>query len=192
MNLLTALERLEQRLPAILRDSGEWSGKDMRFQNPEGFLRVVRLEGKWPKPNDEVRDVLPPHVKDDEDPIIRLHRFFPTKEGEEIMHHHRWPGAMRILKGRYRLGFGWSAQEAGWPGPPREIGIDLCAPSAYAMEHVDVWHSLRIIEETWTVVLGLPNWPQRNRRNPPNKYTWTQMERDEIEEMLRVYREWYP
>lgn len=193
MDFLRVLDWLERNaLPGMLRDAVSWSGKEMRFFNPEGELRMVRLERPWPRPlPEEVLPWVPEHARN-ADAIVRLHHFFPTREGEEIMHHHRWPGAMRLLSGRYLLGFGRSEQETGWPGPPREIHVDLRAPSAYAMEHPDVWHSLRIVEETKTLVLGFADWPQRNRHDPPNRYEKRRFEREEVEDALRFYRERYP
>ena len=191
MDLLKAFERMERSIPRLLAESSLWRGREMRFENREGALTVDRVERVWEEPWD-ASDVEVPDYARGMHAFVRLHRFSTTRAGEEIMHHHRWPGAFRIVSGGYRVAFGRSDTAAGWPGPAREIEVDLRAPSAYAMEHVDVWHSLRVEETTRTLVLALPDWPGANRPNPPNEMKARLMTDVEVEETLAIYREHYP
>lgn len=117
-DMLQVLSDAELDLPKLLLEGPEtWQTLDIDYEPPH----VERLWRPW----GEFR--------------ISLHRIWPCRD-PALFHPHPWPSAMRVVRGAYTMGIGYS--EPGYR--PCEVArVVLEAPSVYEMVSQQGWHFVR-------------------------------------------------
>lgn len=98
---------------------------------------------------------------------LNLHRM-NKQDGELFWHPHAWPVATMVLGGPYEMHLGYGGPMIREDGsidisrpPPRSASIRFDATQgAHWYELVDrgVWHAIRPLGDTWTMMLTAPNW----------------------------------
>jgi len=119
MNMIEALEEIEKELPDLLDLEG-WESLNVDYFPPV-VHRVWRQYGDY---------------------RICLHRIFPPKEDDKVLFHpHKWPCAVKLLKGQYEttMAYKWDREL-----PPLIAGkLVLNEGSVYEMNRPHQWHSVR-------------------------------------------------
>lgn len=142
--MLDVLSTAERLLPELLKDEAGWTGLYADTERPA----LQRLWRQW----GEYR--------------IYLHQFERCASEEAFLHPHPWKFAIRLLKGRYEMGVGTSADPL---RAPEIVARMIMEPgSCYEMTHPHGWHVIRPVdEETYSLmVAGPPVYPQN--RIPAN------------------------
>ena len=169
---IKTLELIEEFfLPDMLRTNlDQWRGLDVLYHEP----RVERVWAPLELQYSSYR--------------VSLHVIHQTDSEKCLFHPHPWPSAMRIVKGGYEMGIGYGA---GLETPPMACKVILAAGSSYEMNDSDGWHYVNPTEETSLSVMvsGKP-WG-REMPVEPGHGTNREMAPEEIEAILRMFREFY-
>jgi len=127
IDMIGVLEEVEKELPDLL-DRYDWESLNVDYFPPKVW-RVWRQHGDF---------------------RICLHKIFPTDK-VVLYHPHKWPSAMRVLKGQYEmnLGYKWDIEL-----DPHHAGkLILAAGSAYEMNLPHQWHSVRPVNCEYALTL---------------------------------------
>ena len=101
--------------------------------------------------------------------------------------------ASRIVKGRYELQLGYSA---GNDQPRAQTTVHVQAGDVYEMVDVDMWHSVRPLEPTWTIMVfgegpDGSHWPIKREKPPCSGFEQYSMQPAVRVAMLNRFRHWY-
>jgi len=163
--MLDVLSRVEQALPALLRNESRWQSLYVDYHPPT----VERLWMAW----GEYR--------------VNLHRIYPCEREQALFHPHPWPSAMHILAGEYEMAVGHGT---GLELPPIAALIIARQDFRYEMTHPDSWHYVRPLgQPTLSVmVTGLP-WV---REAPKVGKPLRPLSAEQKAELFQVFRLLYP
>lgn len=169
--MLELLEKFEREvIPDLIRQPEVWKLKHFVFDKP-GF-RIQRLYAPVGENT------------------VRLHRFEPYgPRSAAMIHHHVWPMAARLLEGEYEMQVGYTEGNA---EPPCLMRLMMQAPMAYEMMDVNIWHSVRPLKQTYTVLIHGPEFPIN--RGDPNEGGVTYLNRSDErrDELLAEFHRFYP
>ncbi len=77
---------------------------------------------------------------------LLLHKLFNTKDEKALMHSHSWPFALKLLKGEYEMGVGFSKNRE---EVPKSIFTSFVKTGDfYEMLTPDIWHYTKPTKET--------------------------------------------
>lgn len=132
------LEELFRMLPCIqelAKEPGKWEALLINKRKPHTYRLFTQVG----------------------DNRVCLHKFDACSSNEAGRHPHPWPGAFLVLHGTYRM---WTGRSPDRGSPPVD-GPEflLTAGSAYQITSPLDWHSVTPLEETWTVMVNGPRWP---------------------------------
>lgn len=133
--MLAKLEETLKLLPAMLDNFELWDSLIVNRRKPFTY----RVFAKTP---DGFR--------------VCLHRFEECDMHEAFPHPHPWPGAFIILRGRYRMGMGSSANLV--DKPKNVTTLELTKHSKYEIIEPTTWHSVMPLETTYTVMINGEPW----------------------------------
>ena len=119
--MLDRLHAALRQLPALLDDRGGWQSLDIDYHPP----RVERLFRPFA------------------DGRLYLHRISPCEPEQALFHPHPWPCAIRVLEGRYEMGFGAGP---GLEAPAIAGRLVAAGPLDYEMTDPDAWHYVRPLD----------------------------------------------
>ena len=122
MIMLKKLLDIEKTLPSLLHEEG-WNSVYVDYHKPY-VRRLWRQLG-------ENR--------------LYLHQITGCAREESLLHPHPWPSAMKVIKGQYEMGVGYSDTSI---APPIASTLILPVGSYYEMTHIHSWHYVRPILES--------------------------------------------
>lgn len=133
IEMLKALHAIEKQLPDLLQDTEGWQSMFIDYEQPI-VKRIWRQLGEY---------------------RVCLHKIHSCNKDKAFFHPHPWPSAMKILKGAYEMGLGYSTSNE---IPPIMTTLVLKKDSEYVMDDIRAWHYVRpVTEYAYSVmVTGLP------------------------------------
>lgn len=171
--MLNTLTQLEKELGGLIKQADLWAGYKLVFKKN---TVTFRTETHW-------RDCL-----------IRLNRFLPVPGGDEYLHPHIWPGAIRVLSGGYEMDFAFGQPEGWGQTVPKSFAQLFLSPgSTYTMLDYRVWHAIRPKTETLSVCLCGPNFSEaiHPRMEPGEQYERERFTPELVKEHLARYESFY-
>lgn len=130
--MLEQLKEVEAQMPELLQNA-EWNSLYIDYEKPH----VERL---WIQLGEN---------------RLYLHRILPCEEPQALFHPHPWPSAIKLLKGSYEMGVGYTETNE---APPVAAKIVLRAGASYEMTDINGWHYVRPTEEVLSIMLTGPKW----------------------------------
>lgn len=143
--MLKVLYGFETLLPELLFDEEGWKGVHVDSLLPE-LRRLWRQLGEY---------------------RIYLHRFTPCEQGDEFLHPHPWPMAVRILSGAYEMRLGAGADPH---APAPIVATVVMGPGCvYEMTLPEGQHAVRPLgaEPIYSFMVAGPAVWAQNRIPPP-------------------------
>ncbi len=131
--MLAMLHEAERNLQKLVRARGEWRGMRIDYEYPH----IDRL---W-RPFGDGR--------------VYLHLIHPCRLDQAQYHPHRWPSAMRVVRGTYEMSLGFGA---GQEKPPIFSHLVLHAGDEYEMTHPDGWHAVSAPQGCLTIMVSGSPW----------------------------------
>lgn len=118
---------------------------------------------------------------------ICLHKFDVCNREEAFKHPHPWPGAFKVLKGKYQMFVGHSID---LQAQPREVATFIVsAGSSYEIVSPHTWHSVIPLETTYTVMVNGPPFEYQHKEVRTTKgKDLEKMTKDELLESLEVFK----
>lgn len=157
--------KFRARLKQMLNKPESWDSLDINYHPP----RVYRLSCTYMG------------LK------INLHKIYPCKTSEALMHPHPWESVMEVLPGsKYQMLVGYNEGN-----DPKDVNIVLNMISStgfqYAMPHKNGWHSVSPIDGcTYTLMITNKPW---NRPAPKASFELKQFENDFKLEILNYFKQ---
>lgn len=150
--MLEHLYELEKQLIVHLQDEDSWNSIYVDYHKPY----VKRL---WKQVGDY---------------RIFLHQIFPCEKSESLLHPHPWPSAMKVIKGIYEMGVGYSEKN---DAPIIASTLILPKDSYYEMVDINSWHYVRPLNEPSfsLMITGVP-W---KRESPKSTYKMRELNESE-------------
>lgn len=143
-SMITALGKIEDELPALLRDDVGWMSLDINY-HPPFVERLWRQHGEY---------------------RIYLHRIHPCNRDQALMHPHPWPSATRVIDGTYEMGIGYGGtinpNNPAFREPPPVTATIYTAGGLFVYEMIDPqgWHYVRpVAGVVHSVMISGPKWP---------------------------------
>ncbi len=164
--MLHLLPSVEKLLPDLLDKPEIWTGLYVDYHHPY----VERLWTQWGENR------------------ISLHKIFPCKKEESLFHPHPWPQAVKILKGGYEMGIGYSENNSEIP----PIASTLLLPDGTTYEMIDPngWHYVRPINEpSFSIMITGKPWPTKEKTE--EKLKLRSLTQTQKEELLNVFKKIY-
>lgn len=139
--MLDVLHNLEKTLPELLKKPEKWHSLFINY-HPPFVERLWHQAGEY---------------------RICLHRISSCASKEALFHTHPWASAIRVLRGTYEMGVGYTKNSG---PPPVAAKIMLQAGNTYEMTDPNGWHYVRpLTDNTLSVmVIGQPWKPERSRK----------------------------
>ena len=163
--MLDVLARLEQALPAMLRDESIWHSLYVDYHPPT----VERLWTPWRAYR------------------AFLHRIHPCARQQALFHPHPWPSAMRVLEGEYEMAVGFGP---GMDEPPVAALMVSRGDFRYEMTHPDSWHYVRPLgRPTLSLMVTGKPW---DREAPRSTTPLRRLQPEQVAELLRSFRSLFP
>ena len=115
---------------------------------------------------------------------ICLHRIYPANPSKTLFHPHPWPSSMKILKGTYEMGIGFSENN---DQPPLAATIILSEGTYYEMIHPKGWHYVCPVENiTYSLMISGRPWFDIPYIPPKNLLPLTDKTKEEILDFFRA------
>lgn len=95
-----------------------------------------------------------------------LHKLFPCPvDSDAYIHSHSWPFALKIIRGEYEMGVGFSTNRK--EPPPIIHKIIIGSGTVYEMSSSDIWHYTKPLsnEPSYSVMLIGKRWRPREAQN---------------------------
>ncbi|MBN9542691.1 MAG: hypothetical protein J0G32_02705 [Alphaproteobacteria bacterium] len=163
--MISLLKDIEKLLPLWLVDKSGWNSVYVDYHKPY----VARL---W-KQYGEYR--------------FYLHKIFPCLKEESLFHPHPWSSAIKIVKGGYEMGVGYSESLSIAPDITTTFALsDNCY---YEMLSDKEWHYVRPVNEpSYSImVTGKPFVENQKPSNPELR----KLNDQEIEDLLSMFKGFY-
>ncbi len=131
--MIDVLTELEKQLPEWLEQPELWNTLMIDYRPPK-VERLWRQVGEY---------------------RLFLHCIYPCTKRQAFFHPHKWPSAVKILRGGYEMGVGFGK---GIKRPKVSHTIYFGPGSGYEMLHRDAWHYVRPVDgpSFSTMITGKP------------------------------------
>jgi hypothetical protein len=165
--MLNKLIEIEKNILDYLSDENSWNSVYVDYHHPY----VTRL---WRQIGQE---------------RIYLHKILPCETNQSLLHTHPWPSAMKVIKGRYEMGVGYS-ENASTSTPVIASTLILPKHSYYEMADINSWHYVRPLDDSPSYSLMITGKPW-GRESPKSDYVLGELRNYEKTDIFSVFFDEY-